>query len=203
MRYFDYQQQGTLGRVWSLFAGLGDLTEDEKLGETRYSCAYAHTLEIVNAALSGAISTSKENIETFNLEAYEYKCFENDRISKIKNAERFLYIVDDAEEDEQRVGYGDISERRLKSVEDSFEILESIESFESSLLRLLDIRDCYIKEKGIDLVGTLQASLKGIPDAMSKMQRIISENDKIRDLVVSLCENGKEGVLMKRLEMVM
>lgn len=203
MNYFDYQSSDTLGRVWSLFAGLDRISEEEKLGKTRRSCAYSHTLEIVNAAMSGSLSTDDESIDAFNLEAYEFKCAENDKINKVKQAEKILYIVDNVGEDEENVGFGDISDRKLKSVEESFELLEEMASFESNLLKLYNIRSEYIRERGIDVVSILSSSLKGIPDAVTQIRELISENSGLEELVVSLCQDGGDGALMSRLETVL
>lgn len=203
MNYFDYQSSGTLGRVWSLFAGLERISEEEKLGKTRRSCAYSHTLEIVNAAMNGSLSTDDDSIDAFNLEAYEFKCAENDKINKIKQTDKLLYIVDSVGEDEENVGFGDISDRKLKSVEESFEVLEGLASFESNLLKLYNIRSEYIKDRGIDVVSILSSSLKGIPDAVSQIKELLCENSGLRELVVSLCEDGGDGALMSRLEAVL
>lgn len=203
MNYFDYQSNGTLGRIWSLFAGLDKISEEEKLGKTRRSCAYSHTLEIVNAAMSGSLSTDDESISEFNLEAYEFKCAENDKINKIKQTDKVLYIVDSVGEDEENVGFGDVSSRKLRSLEESFEILEGMEAFESNLLKLYNIRSEYIKDRGIDVVSILNSSLKGIPDAVSQIKQLVTENSGLRELVVSLCEDGSDGALMSRLEAVL
>lgn len=203
MRYFDYQYQGTLGRVWSLFSGLQEISEEEKLGKSKYSCAYTHTLDIVHAALNGSLSTSNESIENFNLQAYEYKCEENDKINKIKQVEKVLYIVDNVGDDEDTVGFGDISVRKLRSREDAFEILECDASFEANLAKLYNIRRDYIKERGIDLVSILEASLKGIPDAVTEIAELVSENLHLKELIVSLCEESRDGALIQRLEMAL
>lgn len=200
MNYFDYQTYGTLGRVWSLFSELGQLSEEESLGRTRRSCVYSHTLEIVNAALNGSLSTDSENLDAFDLAAYEFRCAQNDKINKIKGTEKVLNIVDSVGDDEESVGFGDISDRKLRSVEESFEILEGMESFEANLMALYNIRDKYIRDKGIDVVGILASSLKGIPEAVSQIKTLVAENSRLRELIVSLCEDGGDGALMSRLE---
>lgn len=202
MRYFDYQYSGTLGRVWSLFSGLGEISEEQRLGKVKYSCDYSHTLEIVNAALSGALSTSSESVKNFNLQAYEYACKENDNISQIKSADKTLFIVDDTGEDNERVGFGDIQERKLAPEDGCFdEVFEDVD-FETNLARLLELRDKYIRDKGVDLVNVLKSSLKGIPEAVNQMQKLLSGNSRLKELIVSLCENEREGVLMGRLELL-
>lgn len=201
MRYFDYQYSGTLGRVWSLFSGLNEVPEEQKLGKSRFSCEYSHTLEIVNAALSGSLSTSSESVKNFNLQAYEYTCKENDNISQIKSAEKLLYIVDDTGEDNERVGFGDIQEKKLNPEKDCFNDIFDSTDFSSNLELLLSLRDKYIMEQGLDIVNVLKSSLKGIPEAIEKMKYILSKDDYLKELVISLCEDGQEGVLMDRLEL--
>lgn len=195
MRYFDYQQNGTLGRVWSLFSSLGSLSEEKRLNSTEYS----HTIEIVNAALRGYLATSDESIDSFNLEAYEYKCNENDRISKIYAADKVLYIVDNVEETDIKIG--EIHENNVKlSKSGEFDSTDNSLSFESNMQRLLELRKMYIKVHGIDLVFVFKASLKGIPEAIGEM-KILSNSDKeLRELIKSLCEDEDSGVVLRRLE---
>ncbi len=195
MRYFDYQQNGTLGRVWSLFSSLGSLSEEKRLNSTEYS----HTIEIVNAALRGYLATSDESIDSFNLEAYEYKCNENDRISKIYTADKVLYIVDNVEETDIKIG--EIHENNVKlSKSGEFDSTDNSLSFESNIQRLLELRKMYIKVHGIDLVFVFKASLKGIPEAIGEM-KILSNSDKeLRELIKSLCEDEDSGVVLRRLE---
>lgn len=202
MRYFDYQYSGTLGRIWSLFSGLGEISEEQRLGKSKYTCEYSHTLEIVNAALSGSLSTSSESVKNFNLQAYEYTCKENDNISKIKSADKLLFIVDDSGEDNERVGFGDIQEKKLTQENGFFdEVFDSVD-FENNFSMLVSLRGKYIKEKGIDLVSVLKSSLNGIPDAIKEMQVLLSGSKQLKDLVVSLCENGQEGKLKCRLDLI-
>lgn len=195
MRYFDYQQSGTLGRVWSLFSSLGSLSEDKRLNSTEYS----HTVEIVNAALRGYLATSDESIENFNLEAYEYKCSENDRIAKIYSADKILYIVDNVEENSVKMG--EIHENNISlSKQGDFDLTDSSISFESDFQRLLKLRSLYIKVHGVDLVFVLKASLKGIPEAIGEIKILSSYSKELKELIKSLCDNNDSGMLLKRLE---
>ena len=69
MNYFGYQSN-TSGRVWGLFKELGEITPEQR--EKIYAGSeYAHTLEMVSAALNGAIATRPENLEIFNQSGYE------------------------------------------------------------------------------------------------------------------------------------
>lgn len=192
MNYFDYQQNGVMGRVWSLFSGLADVTDEEKVGKSGTDSSYTHTLEIVSAALNGSLATDDESLDNFNLRAYEGKCRVNDKNNKVKNVDKLLYIVDDVagKEENVQVGFGDISERKLKKVDDQYDKIDREQSFESNLLKLYDIREKYISEHGIDPVRILSSSLKGIPEAVSELKRLLSNDEALRELVVSLCEEN-------------
>ena len=207
MNYFSYQQNGICGRVWSLFAGLKDVSEEEKLQKANHNVSYAHSLEIVGAALRGSLATDDESLSVFDLRAYECKCAENDKIGKIQKAEKELFIVDTSNSDsEEKVGFGDVTERekRLQCIDKAFDQLESMESLNEDIKRLCNIRQDYIVEHGVDLVGGRINSLKGIPDAVAELKTILAseKNSQLSSLIVSLCENGS-GSLMNQLEFVL
>lgn len=190
-----------MGRVWGLFTKLGELSEEECLGKSAYSCEYAHTLEIVNAAMSGTIPTSDEDLENFDLLAYELQCKKNDKINLAHQVDKCLFIVDATEssDKEDRVGYGDVSSRRLKTVEEAFENIENISSFESNINQLLNIRKDYMVSEGIDLLSIVINSLKGIPEATTRLADLVKENLNLKELITSLCEDGPENILLDRL----
>lgn len=207
MNYFSYQQNGICGRVWSLFAGLRDVSEEEKLQKSSHNISYAHSLEIVGAALRGSLATDDESLSVFDLRAYECKCAENDKIGKIQKAEKELFIVDTSNSDgDEKVGFGDVTERekRLQCVDKAFDELESMESLHEDIKLLCNIRQDYIVEHGIDLIHVMVNSLKGIPDAIEELKGILAseKNSQLSSLIVSLCENGS-GSLMTQLEFVL
>ena len=204
MNYFDYQPKVPMGRVWSLFTKLGELSEEEKLGVGSHSCDYTHTLDIVNAALSGSISTTPENLGNFNLKAYEIQCAKNDKINFSKQVEKLLYIVDteDSNDEDVRVNYGDVSSRKLKAVEEAYENIDNLDSFEANINQLLNIRKGYITTQGLDLVSILVNALKGIPEAVSVLTSLLRVNTELKNLVLSLCEDGPSDVLVKELTAV-
>ena len=203
MNYFNYQAKGTLGLVWSLFSGLDDMTEEDRLDKSYRRCSYGHTLEIVNAALNGSLSL--EDPEGFNLKAYEFKCQDNDAINLQKSVEKFLYIVDSTNDDDSdgRVGFGEISDRKLESKEEAYDLLECSEAFEENLKRLYNIRSEYIRCKGFDPARLLMNSLKGIPEAVKEVTTIVKSNKVLGEIFVSLCEDSVEGNLIQRLELIM
>lgn len=205
LNYFDYQQSGLAGGVWSLFAGLKSVTEEEKLKKSSINVSYAHSLEIISAAFRGSLLTDEESLESFDLRAYEYKCAENDSIGKIQRADKELYIVDTTNSDkDEKVGFGDVTERekRLQCVDEAFDKLESIESLDSDIKALCNIRGDYLVEHGVDLVSVLVNSLKGIPDAVEELRSLLALDSSLSSLVSSLCENGS-GSLMTKLEFVL
>lgn len=207
MDYFKYQQSGITGRVWSLFAGLKDVSEEEKLQKASHNVSYAHSLEIVSAALRGSLLTDDESLETFDLKAYECKCAENDKIGKIQKADKELFIVDTTNSDsDAKVGFGDVTERekRLQCIDKAFDELESIESLDADIRLLCNIRQEYLVEHGVDLIRVLVNSLKGIPDAVEELKGILAseKSSELSSLIISLCENGS-GSLMNQLEFIL
>lgn len=199
MNYFSYQDNIT-GGVWSLFKDLGKITPAER--EKMYANSeYAHTMEIISAALSGILPTDAESVDKFNLGMYEKRCGESDRVGRFETAKTVLNIVDftTSSDSSLRVGFGDISERSLASKEDLFEeVLEST-AFEENIRKLYNIRPKYISEKGVDVVSVLYGALKGIPEAVSKMKSLVSDM-WLRELYSQLCEDSRDGALLRRLE---
>lgn len=204
MNYFKYQSQVPMGRIWGLFTQLANMSEEEILKKDRgnYSCSYAHTLDIVKAAISGSLTA---DADSFCLKAYEITCDKNDANKLRKDAkEKEVFIVFESSEDvgeDKRVGYGDISERKLnlKHIESAFEAVDSLESFEENINELLNIRNTYIKTKGIDLVSILRNALKGIPEASQLLSKLVADNKDLLGLITSLCEDSEEGRLLNRL----
>lgn len=199
MNYFKYQNAKPMSRVWSLFRNLGDIPHD-KLASMYSTSDYSHTLEIVRSALNGSISLTEEDVRDFNLQAYEHACSNNDKNNRRKMASKSLNIVDvDSSEDDVRVGYGEVSSRSLASIEDSFEEVMSSKNFEENIRELYGIRSKYIIEKGVDIVSVLTCSLKGIPEAVSEL-RTLMKDTTLKDLITSLCEDSRDGELLRRLE---
>lgn len=205
MNYFDYQPRKSLGSVWALCSGLAEIPESEKLNASKRSVSYEHTLELVNSALNGTVSTDVENILDFNLKAYEYVCSKNDGINHVKEAEKTLYIVDDVstEDHESQAGFGDISERKLKVSENEYDSVYNLVSFDKEINRLLYIRQQYISTAGVDLVQLMLNALKGIPDSISDLKQVVLDNPNLSDMVSVLCEGGMDGLLIERLELAL
>ena len=188
-----------MSKIWSLFRDLGETSDGVK---NAYGMDYSHTLDIVKSALGGSISLSKEDIQSFNLQAYEYTCHENEKDGRRKKAAKLLNIVDvDSSEDDIRVGYGEISSRSLASIEDSFDEVMSSSNFEDNIKALYGIRTKYIVEKGIDVVSVLSCSLKGIPEAVAELKTIMTDS-VLGEIITSLCEDSRDGELLRRLEAV-
>lgn len=199
MNYYKYQNTKPMSKVWSLFKDLDNMSAEQI--ERLYSDSdYSHTLDIVKAALNGSIVLTDDAIRSFNLQAYEYRCKENDKNGNIKKSKDVLNIVEfDNSEDDAKVGYGDISDRKLQSIEDSFEEIMNSSTFESNIRELYGIRSKYIVEHGIDLVSVLISSLKGIPEAINEIKKLMCDTS-IKDLIVSLCEDSRDGKLLRVLE---
>lgn len=197
MRYFKYQISKPMSKVWSLFSDLGGIDKQKLYGNSD-----SHTIEIIESAVRGNIVLTDD----FNLLAYEKRCQENDKFNRSKDVSKCVNIVDDASsDDDMKVGYGDISNRRLSSYldieENDFDKVESSTSFEESVRKLYEVREKYIIESGVDLVTLIKGALNGIPEALSEIRLVIEDStEEVKDLIVSLCENSN-GKLLKTLSM--
>lgn len=205
MRYFKYHYNDKAGRIWSLFSSLAE--EQQNQSEFGLSCDYSHTLEIVKAAMSGSIALDDENLENFNLKAYEYKCKENDKIVRFNNAKKELFIVDgfsmDSDSKESpKVKYGDISEKSVMSLRTSSLDLDNIvnnASFNNNLENLLNIRTKVMVEYGVDVVIALSEALKGVSDAIDNIKQISDRDEYVKNVIIALCSSAEENRLAESL----
>lgn len=190
MKYFKYKYNGNMGDIWNLFSGLAHASEEELDDKTK-RWDYRHTDEIINSAMNGNI-----DYEEFDLRLYEMKCCSSDSIINNRKRDKFLSIVDTSSVEDCRVEYGQISmnDDRLKSIQEEFEMLENDDEFEKYLCELYNIRDVYIVEKGIDPVEMFVNSLKGIPEAVNTMSKIVLDDIKLKDIVSVLCENSSHNL---------
>ena len=195
MKYFKYQQNRPMGSIWSLFR---DLAEQHETATTDPgSPEYAHSLEIINSAMSGKLSTTPERVRDFDLKAYEHICDSNDSNTKFNRAKKELNIVelDSTTDKDTAVGYGDVSDKRIKVVEDVYDELITNTSFEDNIRELYNIRSMYITTHGVDIVSVLRGALEGIPEAKEKAKELVGMDNRIRELFFQLCEDGSGKLL--------
>lgn len=199
MNYFKYQYQNSLGKIWPLFKGLqGAADECLERNKSGFWCDYGHTLEILRSAMNGNLRVPDSEDAEFDLRLYEFACQKTDNITRKKSYQKILTIVDTQERDDKEVGYGEVSMNKLCIQEDLFDEVEQSESFERGFNELLEVRSEYIVKKGIDPVELLRNAIRGIPSAITGIQRLCDE--KMKRVVVSLCEQGSQGLLQSRLE---
>lgn len=194
MRYFDYQNNAEMGRVWGLFSGLANLTKNDKMGVNR-TVEYGHTIEIIKSALNNNFALDEE----FSLAHYERTCIKHDGYGINSSGTTMLAIVDSINGEDERVNYGEISCNQLPSKEDPYRELEDKDEFERCLKQLCDLRGLYQIQLGIDPVETLKNSLKGVPEAVTSLVTLISEDIQLKEIISFLCENGS-NILQERLE---
>lgn len=200
MNFFSYKPNGQLGKAWSLFSQLGELSTEDILTDGRHS--YAHTWEIIQSALAGSISLEDEDILSFNLKAYETACRVNDKIFAKKHVEKELFIVDSVGEDNgERVQFGDISERKLKSYDAYFDEMLDESSFGQSIEELCNLRRSYIINEGVDVVELLYNALKGIKDASEMLVDYVKRDSKLSDVIVGICEYDNHDEIMHQLSL--
>lgn len=196
MRYFDYQCNDKMGTIWGMFKDLASIPEVDRDPNEFGRCLYDHTLDIVKS-FSNKIERGVDlNNEDFCLRAYELKCQQRDHIQRLKDADDVLAIVEDSDVDEEKgVGYGEISSRNLKSYEELYDAIDDLDAFERYLNALYDINKTYITERGVNIVVLLKSSLKGIPMAVERLQKILKEDTLVKDLVINLCETSSDNLL--------
>lgn len=203
MNYFKHNNYRQAGRVWSLFTELANA--ERYYADKDSSLAFSHTVDIVNAAFSGSISLDSESLKAFNLSAYEYGCYKNDLIEKHASASKELFIVDDYSNDsdkEKRVGFGDISVRKLSIKDDYLDRVMDSDAFDSSLAMLLGLREEICIKHGVDIVEALKASLRGVKKAITVIQELSEKDNKLKDLIYTLCSTGDSNKLYNKLSCV-
>lgn len=199
MNYFSHHIRPT-GKIWSLFAELSEASSQSLIKNV--PMAFSHTVEIINTALSGnSVMLSDEN---FSLTAYEYGCRKNDKVEKYLSAKKELFIVDvdehtDAEDN--KVGFGDISSKRLGHKDVNFDMVLDNQAFDECLARLLGIREYTTISYGVDIVVALKSSLEGIEGATNEVKKVVEKDKVVEDVIISLCQTAKGG-LLERLQAV-
>lgn len=193
MNYFKYHVNKPIGKVWSLFS---DLYEVNKMIDRERSISYGHSVDIINSALSGSIRT-----DDFNLAAYEYKCDINEKNLRFKRVENELFIVDEFgdTDDSQKVGFGDISVRKLGTKDNSYDEIVDDETFNTCFNSLLGMRNRVIVDYGIDIILALRESLDGVNEAMNLVKIITNQEKDLEVVVTSLCSSSQGNNLYEKL----
>jgi hypothetical protein len=196
MKYFAYAETPP-GKVWGLFKDLGGMTPAQ-CDAIYAGSEYAHTLEIVSAALNGSIATDPASCSRFNLKGYEIKCAATDGLSRRERAKHVLNIVDfSTADDDMDVGFGDVSGRDLGKEDELYDILTGSVAFEQNIRELLGIRKKYLCEQGVDLVSVLYNALQKVPGAVDNVKELVKD-ENLRELFYQLCDDGG-GSLLNRL----
>lgn len=196
MEYFKYKNSKQMGRVWTMFSELG--TMSEKLADAdNHFLNYEHTVDIVEKAIKG----SMYDMDDFDLSAYEYGCVKNDMLEKIGEVKRKLNIVEESDKEDERVGFGDISERRLSHKERGYDRILDNGSFDQSLEYLLGIRKAIIISDGVDIITALKASLKGDDNSVNVIKILSKKNKDIEEAIEILCSR-ESGILLNSLSRV-
>ena len=177
MNYFDYtpMRQQNMGVIWGLFSSLGERSEEEIIN----SRVYAHTVEIIGAAMSGAINPNE-----FNLKGYEYACARNERLGLRNKVKDELNIVFGSSEEENRVGYGDVRGESLRNNTDYFKgVLDDLQS-EQCMGELLRLRKKYLVKYRVDVVKLMRFALEShVPSAIEKLASLVKVEPKLKELL--------------------
>lgn len=194
MNYFNYMPEGMshLGKVWGLFDSMS-LDEINR-------CPYEYSLEIVKSALQGNITLEESEGEKFPLKEYTYGCRRNEKIVKRSKAKKELFIVDSYTEDEnEKIGFGDVSERVLKDIDMLFDEMIDDETFEQSLMSLMGIRNEYLVKEGVDIVELVKGALKNVKASIKTLSRLSRNDRRLRFIVEGLLGTGHGDEVLGRL----
>lgn len=194
MNYFNYMPDSKkhMGKVWNLFESMS--TEEIERG------SYEYSLDIVKAALNGRIALEGEESENFHLREYTAGCKRNTRLTNRANAKKELFIADSFTEDEnEKIGFGDVSERVLKDIDVLFDTLIDDETFEQCLINLMGIRNEYIVKRGIDLVEIIRGSIKQMAVSMKELSSLVKDDPRIGAIVDGLFGTGHGDEVLSRL----
>lgn len=194
MNYFDYVPDGSkhMGSVWGLFGSMSA----EEINRN----SYEYSLNIVNAALNGNIVVGED--EEFSLKGYTYGCRRNEKLSR-KSGMKELHIVDSFTEDEnEKVGFGDISERVLGELDTMLDEFLDDESFEQSIESLLGLRNEYLVRQGIDIVELVKNSLKNVQASVKLLSSLSRKDSRLRAILEGLLGTGHGSEVLGRLSVV-
>lgn len=198
MNYFNYVPTGTthLGKVWNLF--------DSMSMEEINIHSYEYSLEIVRSALQGnIILDADEEEKSFSLKDYTFGCKRNEKISRRANTKKELFIVDSFTEDENdKIGFGDVSERVLKDIDVMLDVMLDDATFEQSILALLGIRDEYLVKEGVDVVELIKGSLNNVKESIKMLSKLSRRDGRLRSIIEGLLGTGHGDEVLKRLSVV-
>lgn len=200
MRYFKYQCGDQMGSVWSMFKELADISEFDRNPQERGRCLYGHTMETLDSLMHKAERGVNLTSEEFCLRAYELQCQRNDDTQQMIDADKCLAIIDEADEKEdQRLGYGQVSSRNLKTYEELYDEVDNSDVFDRYMSTLYSVNKVYITEQGVDIIVMLKSALKGIPMAVEGLTSLINKDSRLRSIVYGLCDSSENGHLLKQL----
>lgn len=195
MNYFNYMPDGMahLGKIWTLFESM---SADEI---NRNS--YEYSLDIIKSALQGNISFDcTETNGKFPLREYTYGCKKNEKIARRAKVKKELFIVDSFTEDEnEKIGFGDISERVLKDIDTLFDEMLDTESFEQSIEALLGIRNEYLVKEGVDIVELVKGSLKKVNNSVKTLSKFAKKDNRLKSILEGLLGTGHGDEVLERL----
>lgn len=195
MNYFNYVPESNkhMGKVWSLF----DSMSAEEINRN----SYEYSLNIIRAAIQGSIVVDEN--EKFPLKGYTYGCRRNEKLSKCQQTMKELFIVDSFTEDEnEKIGFGDISERVLGEVDTMLDAFIDDESFEQSIESLLGLRNEYLVKQGIDIVEIVKGALKNVQASVKMLATLSGIDTRLRVIIEGLLGTGHGSEVLNRLSVV-
>lgn len=184
---FGYSQSHMISEeVLGLFTDLYHQSLNGHVKEVKY--AY----DIVNAGMDGRINFNKP----FNLQAYEYKIENNQKLSKYHKRKKESYL--DESNNEEAGQNGGIQENKILKLSNSFDESEIDGLFEQSEVMtainvLQAVQDDFLKSEGINLSFLLKRAMQGVPIAVEKLKSLCEEFELLGEQI-KIVLSSKEGV---------
>ena len=140
-----------------------------------------NSLEILEAAYTNKINFHKK----FNLKGYDKNISENLNKNRKKQEAKCTYFKDSSEYDI----LGGISIDSVRDENDGYEEVLRLEDVRRAVEKLRVLNDYFIDDYGINLIGLINKSLVGFPQAINRLRDTCEEFPREAELIKTILEH--------------
>lgn len=141
-----------------------------------------------------------DNVEDFNVLAYEKKCRQNGKSITGKNNDPEIPVPFDIEDDSKSLANSfNGSETYAFYSDQAFTVLDGKMSLPSTISRIVNLRSKIAVETGIDPLVSFLGALQGNVEAESVFQGLIDNRPDIREIFKDLSEAWSDSMTRKGL----
>lgn len=191
MRFFSRVKTNVnAGEIWGMFADMGTETYRNRAAksDTYYSRKYGHTLEVLSAAQTSRskYGSAKMDQSSFDLAAYEARCYTND--TRSPDFYRDLHIAMEGDVDEYgQIPAGTVQMKDLPKREVfSFSTIENSTSIRDGIKYLMEHRVPLQRDVGVDPIISLLASLDGDEEATANVVKLTNHTEELKDIITDI-----------------